>query len=32
MISPAKRRAVVNQVREAFEISERRVCRAIEQP
>lgn len=31
MISPAKRREVVDQVRKSFSISERRACRAIEQ-
>ena len=32
MTSPARRRQVVGEVQEAFGISERRVCRAIEQP
>jgi transposase InsO family protein len=32
MTSPAKRRQVVAEVQESFAVSERRVCRAIEQP
>ncbi len=32
MTSPARRRPVVEQLREVFSLSERRVCRAIEQP
>ena len=31
-MSPAKRRRVVAEVREAFHVSERRACRAIQQP
>jgi putative transposase len=32
MTSPTRRREVVDQVQQAFGISERRACRAIEQP
>jgi hypothetical protein len=32
MTSPARRRPIVVRVRETFGLSERRVCRAIEQP
>lgn len=32
MISPAKRRQTVDEMKAAFTLSERRVCRAIEQP
>lgn len=31
-MSPAKRRQVVAEVREAFHVSERRACRAMQQP
>ncbi len=31
-MSPAKRRQAVEQVREAFHVSERRACRAMQQP
>jgi hypothetical protein len=32
IVSPARRRQGVDEVQEAFGISERRVCQAIEQP
>lgn len=32
MTSPAKRRQTVDEMKAAFTLSERRVCRAIEQP